>query len=54
MSNAGARWMFLQHQPGTLYRAGQDFHLALTRLIVVAVYRPIFRPLLRRLLPSPK
>jgi len=42
-----SEWMFADHYPGTLYHAGQMLNLAALRLLVLAVYRPFARPLLR-------
>jgi hypothetical protein len=42
-----SEWMFADHYPGTLYHTGQMLNLAALRLLVLAVYRPFARPLLR-------
>lgn len=54
MSEARAAWMFKDWPEDSLAHAGQRLALAVTRLLVVALYRPL-RPVvrwLRRRLPD--
>lgn len=41
-----AAWMFESWPQDSLYHAGQMLNLALLRLLVVAFYKPIAKPLL--------
>ena len=43
---ATSEWMFYEHVPGSLFHDGQALNLALLRLLVVAFYLPIFKPLM--------